>query len=157
MRVGFSQDSHKFTADSNKKLILGGVVIPGEPGLESNSDGDAVIHALCGAIEQALGNDPFSIYADALCRQGITDSREYLKMAIAHLKEKECAIGNIGISIEAKRPKIIPWINAIKKSLSSTLEISSDKIGVNATSGEGMTSFGKGEGIQVFVIVSLTP
>lgn len=157
MRVGFAQDSHKFITNSDKKLILGGVVIPEEPGLESNSDGDAVIHALCSAIEQALGNDPFSIYADDLCRQRIIDSREYLKVAVKHLKKKECAIGNIGISIEAKRPKIIPWISAMKKSLSSMLEISPDKIGINATSGEEMTPFGKGEGIQVFVIINLIP
>ena len=60
-RVGFGQDSHRFSKDENKKLILGGVEVRGYRGLESNSDGDPISHALCAAIEQALGRTNFSV------------------------------------------------------------------------------------------------
>jgi 2-C-methyl-D-erythritol 2,4-cyclodiphosphate synthase len=155
MRVGLGQDSHKFSEDSSRKLILGGVEVDGESGLEANSDGDVVIHALCSALEQAVGNEPFSVYADEMCQKGITDSREYLKMALRHIQEKKFVINNIGISIEAKRPKILPIMEKMRESLAAIIEIEKEMIGVNATSGENLTPFGKGEGIQVFVIVSL--
>lgn len=154
-RVGFGQDSHRFSEDKNRKLILGGVTIAGEKGLEANSDGDPIAHAMCAAIEQALGRENFSSYADKMCKDGIADSMEYLKVANNHLRESRYAINNVGISIEAKKPKIMPWEEKIKAKISEILEIETRQIGINATTGEGLTAFGRGEGIQVFVIVSL--
>lgn len=154
-RVGFGQDSHRFSEDANKKLILGGVEIERERGLESNSDGDPILHAICAAIEQALGRKNFSIYADEMCGRGITDSAEYLKVALSHMKNDGYNINNLGISIEAKKPKILPIEDRMKNRLSEILEIKKSQIGINATSGEGFTAFGQGKGVQVFVIVSL--
>lgn len=154
-RVGFGQDSHRFSKDPQKKLVLGGVLISGESGLEANSDGDVVAHALCSALEQAIGGEFFSIYTDEMCRKGITNSLEYLEVALSHVKEKGYIINNMGISFECQRPKIIPIASEIKEKLVAVLEISEDRIGINATSGEDLTPFGKGEGIQVFAIVSL--
>jgi len=154
-RVGFGQDSHRFSEDENKKLILGGVEIPGERGMEANSDGDVIVHALCAAIEQALGRPNFSTYADALCQKGITDSLEYLKVAAEHFKEDGYVINNLGISVEGKCPKILPIEDQIKERLSQILDIEKSRIGLNATTGESLTAFGRGEGLQVFVIISL--
>lgn len=154
-RVGFGQDSHRFSDDKNKPLILGGVIIEGERGLESNSDGDPIIHALCAAIEQALGGENFSTYADKMCKNGIIDSVEYLKVAKEHLRESGYRIGNLGISVEAKSPRIIPLAAKIKERLGDVLEIEARQIGINATTGEGLTAFGLGEGIQVFAVVNL--
>ncbi len=154
-RVGFGQDSHRFSADENRKLVLGGVEFTEEKGLEANSDGDLVIHALCASIEQALGRVNFSVYADEMCQNGITDSRKYLKIALSHLKEDKYRINNLGISIEAKKPKIFPIEDQIKTSLAEMLGLEKNRIGINATSGEGLTAFARGEGIQVFVIISL--
>lgn len=154
-RVGFGQDSHKFSEDANKKLILGAVEVVGERGLESNSDGDPILHAICAAIEQALGRVNFSVYADTMCKNGITDSAEYLKIALEHLNQDGYAINNLGISVEAKNPKILPIEEKIKNRLAEILLIEKSKIGINATSGDGLTAFGKGEGIQVFVIISI--
>ena len=64
-RVGLGQDSHRFSADPGRALVLAGVRIAGAPGLDGNSDADVVLHALCRALEQALGEDAFSRYADA--------------------------------------------------------------------------------------------
>lgn len=154
-RVGIGQDSHRFSEDKNKKLFLGGVEVANEKGIASNSDGDVIIHAICAAIEQALGRENFSVYADRLCKNGITDSMEYLKLAKSHLDEDNYAINNLGISVEGKQPKILPIEDRIKIRLSEILGIKKLQIGINATTGEQLTAFGKGEGIQVFAIVSL--
>lgn len=154
-RTGIGQDSHKFSNTAGRKLFLGGVEIADESGLKGNSDGDVIIHALCRALEQAIGGESFSVYADKMNKEGIMDSREYLKISVMHVKEKGYKINNVGISVEAKKPNIAKISEDIKKGLAAILEIPVASIGINATSGEEMTPFGKGEGIQTFAIVSL--
>lgn len=154
-KVGFGQDSHRFSKDPKRRLVLGGIEISEEAGLAGNSDGDAVIHALCRALEQAIGGESFSMYADKMHEQGISDSREYLKIAISHVKEKGYMVSNVGISLECQRPKIIPIARKMKNCLAKILKIEENQIGISATSGEDLTSFGRGEGVQVFAIASL--
>ncbi len=154
-RVGFGQDSHRFSRDPKRKLVLGGVVIANESGLDGNSDADVVLHALCRALEQAIGRDSFSQYADEMSQQGIHDSSAYVEVARSHVEAAGYRVNNVGLSIEALRPKIDPIRHAIKKSVADLLGIAEDAVGINATSGEKMTPFGKGEGIQAFAIVSL--
>ncbi|PID52588.1 MAG: 2-C-methyl-D-erythritol 2,4-cyclodiphosphate synthase [Candidatus Moraniibacteriota bacterium] len=154
IRVGIGQDSHPFTTEE-KICVLGGIEIEDVPGFVGNSDGDVIVHALCAAIEQALGRKNFSTYSDVMCKEGITDSKEYLKVAVKHMKEMECTVNNVGISVECKMPKILPIEEKIKKTLAPILETDIANIGINATTGEGMTAFGRGEGVQAFVIISL--
>jgi 2-C-methyl-D-erythritol 2,4-cyclodiphosphate synthase len=154
-RVGIGQDSHRFLKGSEKKLVLGGVEVSDKNGFECSSDGDVIIHALCRAIEQALGGESFSTYADKMCREGIMDSREYLKVTVKRAENKGYVINNIGISVEAKYPKIDPIAEEMKRVLSEILKIQVDQIGVNATSGEDLTAFGRGEGVQASAIISL--
>ncbi|HQE94202.1 MAG TPA: 2-C-methyl-D-erythritol 2,4-cyclodiphosphate synthase [Anaerolineae bacterium] len=156
--VGFGQDSHHFVDEGDPKpLILGGVVIPGERGLKGNSDADVILHAVFNALTQAVGGRSIGYYCDKLCLEdGITDSREYLKIPLQMLAEKHYVINNLGVSVEGRRPPIEPWSDAIKQSLAPLLGITTTQIGINATSGEKLTAFGRGEGIQVFAIVSLT-
>jgi len=154
-RIGLGQDSHRFLINSDKPLILGGVLVENMPGLAGNSDGDVIIHALCNALEQAIGGDSLSVYSDKMCQEGIRDSREYLKVAKRHIEEAGYLINNIGISIEAQKPKILPIAQDIRSSLAKILKIKKEQIGINATSGEGLTTFGCGEGIQVWAVASL--
>jgi 2-C-methyl-D-erythritol 2,4-cyclodiphosphate synthase len=157
IRVGLGQDSHAFEPESSTKpLILGGVTFLGHPGLLANSDGDAVLHALFNALSSAIGKRSLGIYADPICRSGVTDSREYLKLALDMTRQAGYTINNVSVSVEARRPKIEPAAEQMKKSLAALLGIAHDQVGITATSGEGLTAFGRGEGIQVFVIVSLT-
>lgn len=155
--VGFGQDSHAFVDEGDDKpLTLGGVTYPGERGLKGNSDADVIVHALFNALTQAVGGRSIGYYCDDLClRDGITDSREYLKIPLAMIEEKGYVINNVGISLEGKRPRIEPRVDAIKHSLAQLLHMSEDQIGINATSGEELTTFGRGEGLQAFAIVSL--
>jgi 2-C-methyl-D-erythritol 2,4-cyclodiphosphate synthase len=154
-RVGFGQDSHRFSSDPNRKLMLGGVLIPDAVGLDGNSDADVVLHALCRALEQAVGKEDFSRYADEMNRSGISDSREYVKIAKRHVEQAGYRVNNVGLSIEALKPRIAAFGDAMKNVIAGILDVAPSSIGVNATSGEQMTPFGKGEGIQAFAIVSV--
>ena len=155
-RIGLGQDSHGFEEEKEKLLVLGGVLIPNEKGLKGNSDGDVILHALFNSVSQAIGERSISYYADKMClEQGITDSKEYLKVILNKLKEKNYKINNVGIMIEAKKPKLEPYHAKIKQSLSNLLKINKEQIGLTFTSGESLTDFGKGLGIQCFVITTL--
>lgn len=155
-RVGFGQDAHPFTDDVTKNLVLGGIIITDHWGFEGNSDGDVVLHALCDAIEQSIGNDSFARYADPMCKEkGITDSAEYVKVALAHLDDVGYMINNVGISVECKTPKIIPHADRMKERISDLLGVAITRIGINATSGDRLTNVACGEGVSAHVIVSV--
>ncbi len=153
-RIGFGQDSHKFSKNRYKKLVLGGYKL-NEAGLEANSDGDVVLHALFNAISSAIGERSLGFYADEVCMKGVTDSREYIKLILKKLNEKKFKINNVSIMIEASKPRLEPYTDKIKDSLSKMLKMDGKNIGIAYTSGEGLTSFGQGKGIQCFAVVAL--
>jgi 2-C-methyl-D-erythritol 4-phosphate cytidylyltransferase/2-C-methyl-D-erythritol 4-phosphate cytidylyltransferase/2-C-methyl-D-erythritol 2,4-cyclodiphosphate synthase len=150
-RIGIGLDSHRFGGE--KPLVLGGVLIPDEEGLEANSDGDVILHSLFNALSQAIGDRSISCYADKMCEEGITDSKEYLKVILKKVEEKGYKINNIGVMSEGKRPRLEQHHDKIKESLSKLLNIKDEQIGLTFTSGEELSAFGKGEGIQVFSVV----
>ena len=107
-------------------------------------------------MESAVGEGSLSRYSDKMCEEGITDSAEYLKKALEHVEEKGYRINNVSIGVEGKTPKIEPVAKKIKEKISKIAGIPIESVGITATSGEGMTAFGRGEGVQVLAIVSLT-
>ncbi len=155
VKTGLGQDSHRFDFDNKtKKLILGGVVFEGEPPLQGNSDADVVLHALCNAISGVTGVNILGEVSDVLSQEhGIIDSRVYVQEALNFLKNWHLC--HLSCSIECKRPKITPKIAEMKASLSELLGLNKEDIGITATSGEGLTAFGCGEGIQVLCIVTV--
>lgn len=154
-RIGYGQDSHRFSSNKSRKLVLGGYIIPNEIGLEANSDGDVVLHALFNAISSAIGDKSLGYYADAMFNKGITDSKEYIKIILSKLNQKNFRINNVSIAIEAKKPKLEKYTEKIKNSLSRILKLEKESIGITYTSGEGLTLFWQGKGMQGFVVVSL--
>jgi len=155
MKVGIGQDSHKFDFENKeKKLILGGVVFEGYPPLQGNSDADVILHSITNAISGVTCVNILGETSDKMClEQGITDSREYLREALKYLNGSK--IVHISISIECLVPKITPKIPEIRKSISELLDLPENCIGITATTGEGLTEFGKGNGIQVFSCVTV--
>ena len=153
-RIGIGMDSHKFSK-GKKPLMLGGIKISDKDGFEANSDGDVVLHALFNALSTAIGMKSLGFYADKMLKEGITDSKQYLKFITGKTNEKNLKIQNVAIMLEGKRPKIDGQIDRIKSSLSKLLGIKSDYIGIAATSGEGLTEFGEGKGMQCIVVISL--
>jgi len=153
-RFGIGQDSHRFTK-KEKPLILGGILIPNEKGLEANSDGDVILHSLFNALSQAIGKKSLSYYADPMCKKGIKDSKEYLKVILKKVKDEGYEINNIGIMIEAKKPRLEHYEIKIKENIAKLCSIDKNQVGVTTTSGEELTAFGKGLGIQVFSVVTV--
>src|SRR3989338_3625970 len=153
-RIGFGMDSHRFVAEGDKKLMVGGIEAEGK-GFDANSDGDVVLHALFNAISQGLGEKSLGHYADPMCEKGITDSAEYVRLMLGIMKERGYALGNVGIMLERKVPKVAPIEDRMKERLSQLLNLETSAIGITATSGEALTAFGKGVGMQCFCVATL--
>ena len=152
MKCAIGQDSHRFDLENiNKKLILGGIVFEGYPGLLGNSDADVVLHAITNAISGITCKNILGEVADKLCKEGITNSEVYLKEALKYLNEK---IVHLSISIECKTPKITPKINEMRHNIARILEIEENCVGITATTGEELTEVGKGNGISVICIIT---
>ena len=156
-RIGIGHDSHHFNVNNTKKdLVLGGVIIDSNLSLKAESDGDLVIHALCNAIGTAIGEGSLSLYADKLLqKKNIIDSSEYLKYISTNMTSLGYKIGNIALSIEGKKPRLEKYIPDMKEKLARVLAINPFQIGLAVTSGEELTSFGKGVGLQCFAYVQI--
>lgn len=154
MRVGLGQDSHRFAdRKSPGKLILGGVVFPGEPLLEGNSDADVVLHSITNAISGVTCINILGDTADKMCLdQGIKDSSAFVRKAMESLNGR---IAHLSVAIECKTPVISPFIPKMRARISEILDIPPECVGITATSGEGLTDFGRGLGIQVFSCVTV--
>lgn len=148
------QDSHRFEpSGSTKPLLLGGVIINGHRGLMGNSDADVILHAITNAISGVSGVNILGKVSDDLClKQGITDSRVYLTEALKTLGAWKLV--HVSISVEARKPHLSEHITAIRQSIASLLSLTIESVAMTATTGEGLTEFGKGEGMQALVIVS---
>jgi 2-C-methyl-D-erythritol 2,4-cyclodiphosphate synthase len=155
MKVGIGQDSHRFDfEDKIKKLVLGGVVFEDCPPLDGNSDADVILHSITNAVSGVTCVNILGKISDKMClEQGIMDSSVYLKEAIKYLESNK--IIHVSISIECLVPKITPKIPEIRESIAALLEIPGNCIGITATTGEGLTQFGQGKGIQVFSCVTV--
>lgn len=155
MTIG--QDSHRFeegTADpSTNSIMLGGYPVPFDRKISANSDGDVILHAITNAISGFTGINILGGAADKLClEKGIKDSRVYLEKGMKDLGD--CEITHLSLTIECLRPKLMPQMDGIRASLSSILGLPGERIGITATTGEGLTGFGRGEGIQVFACMT---
>ena len=154
IRTGIGQDSHRFLpADTSKPCVIAGIVFEGVPGFNANSDGDLVFHSICNAITSLTGVLILGDIADELClKHGITDSEIYLKEALKTLKNQR--ITHVAITIEAKRPKFKLLLLAMRQNIARVLNLDLSQVGITATSGEGLTDFGCGDGAQSFAIVT---
>jgi 2-C-methyl-D-erythritol 2,4-cyclodiphosphate synthase len=154
IRSGIGQDSHRFLPEGmTKPCILGGITFKEVPGFQANSDGDVIFHALCNAISSLTGQIILGEKADELFeKEGITDSYVYLEEAVKTLGAQQ--ITHVAITIEARRPRILPHIPALRASVAASLKIEPSQVGITATTGEGLTDFGLGEGLQCFCIIT---
>ncbi len=155
MKIGIGQDSHRFDFEiENKKLILGGVIFENHAPLLGNSDADVILHSITNAVSGVTCENILGKIADKMClEEGITDSSIYLKEALKYLGDNR--IVHLSISIECSTPKISPKIPEIRESLSKLLDLPGTSIGITATTGEGLTQFGQGLGIQVFSCITV--
>lgn len=154
IRTGLGQDSHRFLPDDfSKPLVISGVIFEDCPGFKANSDGDVVYHAICNAITSVTGIKILGGIADDLClKDGITDSSVYLLAALDTLGKQ--MITHIAITIEGKRPIFSSKILQMRTNIAKICKLDLSQVGITATSGEGLTDFGCGEGVQAFAVIT---
>jgi len=155
MRIGHGFDAHRFTADKDA-VIIGGVSIPYQQGLEAHSDGDVLIHALCDALlgAAALG-DIGQHFPDTDPDNAGIDSRILLRHIVALLNGKGYRLSNADITIIAQAPKMAPHIAAMRSLIADDLQVVLDRINIKATTTEKMGYIGRGEGISTHAVVLL--
>lgn len=154
VRTGIGQDSHRFLPfDSSKPCVIGGLIFNDAPGFNANSDGDIVLHAICNAISSLTGILILGNIADDLClKDGITDSEIYLIEAMKTLANQR--ITHVAITIEAKKPKFKQRLIEMRTNIARIMHLDISQVGITATSGEGLTDFGCGDGAQAFAMVT---
>lgn len=154
MRVGFGYDSHVF--DEGRPLRLGGVLIPGAPGLRGHSDADALVHSLVDALygAAALG-DIGSHFPDSDPRWAGADSLQFLRAAVAEVRAAGYTVGNVDATVICERPKLRPHIDAIRACLAKELGVDVSAVSVKAKTNEGMDAVGAGKGIAVHCVALL--
>jgi len=154
MLIGQGIDAHRFGGE--RPLMLAGVLVPHDRGLEAHSDGDVVIHALCDALLGAAGlGDIGRHFPDTDAAYANIDSRILLRRVMASLAEHGLAVHNADLTIVAQRPKLAPQIPAMVQVLASDLNCPPERVNVKATTMERMGFTGRGEGIAAFAVVLL--
>jgi 2-C-methyl-D-erythritol 2,4-cyclodiphosphate synthase len=149
--VGIGYDVHRLI--EGRKLVLGGIEIPHDRGLDGHSDADVLTHAIADALLGAAGEKDIGHHfpnTDPSIR-GI-DSQEILRRVQAILTTRQLAIVNIDCSLIAESPKVSSHLEAMKARLSATLQIPPQRIGVKATTNEGLGFIGRGEGIAAMAV-----
>lgn len=154
MRIGHGYDVHRLT--EGRKLILGGVEIPFERGLEGHSDADVLVHALMDALLGAAGEPDIGVlFPDTDPRYRGISSVLLLREVMSRLKEKNLRVGSADVTVLAQRPKLKDYIPQMRVNLARELELDVDRVNVKATTEEGLGFTGKGEGIACHAVCLL--
>ncbi len=154
MRIGFGYDVHRLVAD--RPLILGGVVIPSDFGLDGHSDADVLLHAMTDAILGAAAmGDIGQHFPDTDPEWKGADSAKLLEAVVDLVSEKGFRVGNVDATVVLEAPKIRPHVDAIRDRVSSILRVKRDQVSVKATTSEGMGFVGVKQGAAAYAICLL--
>ena len=151
MRIGHGYDVHRLAP--GRRLVLGGVEIPFEKGLLGHSDADVLAHAVMDALlgAAALG-DIGKLFPDSDPAYEGADSLLLLRRVAETLAENGYAVGNVDATVLAQRPRLAPHIPAMRERLAGAMGIAVDRVGVKATTEEGLGFTGAGEGIAAHAV-----
>ncbi len=154
MRSGIGWDSHRLVP--GRRLVLGGVEVPFDRGLDGHSDSDVLTHAVIDALlgAAALG-DIGRHFPDTDERWRDADSIELLRAVVGLLAERGHTIGNVDCTVILEAPKLAPHREAIRARLAEALGIDAGLVNVKASTGEGMGFVGRGEGAAALAVVSI--
>jgi 2-C-methyl-D-erythritol 2,4-cyclodiphosphate synthase len=154
VRIGQGIDAHRF--GEGRPLVLGGVRIDFELGLEAHSDGDVLLHALCDALLGAAGlGDIGRHFPDSDAEFKNVDSRLLLRQVVLLLHQAELSIQNVDLTLVAQRPRMSPHVDAMVENIAHDLQVPLHCVNVKATTTERMGFTGREEGIAAFAIVLL--
>ena len=154
LRIGHGYDVHRL--EENRRLILGGVEIPHEKGLLGHSDADVLVHAVMDSLLGALAlGDIGKHFPDNDPKYSGADSIELLKHVYSLIHDRGYIIGNIDAVILAQKPKLSPYIDAMRKNISKALQCDISQVSVKATTEERLGFTGQELGISVHCITLL--
>lgn len=150
-RVGLGYDSHRLV--EGRPLILGGVCVPFEKGLQGHSDADVLLHAISDALCGAAGlPDIGQLFPDTDAQWKNADSWLLLQAIAARARENGWTIGNVDAVLIAERPKIAPYVPQMRQRIASALEIEIDQINVRGKTAEGLGALGDGLGMAAHAV-----
>ena len=154
IRIGYGYDVHKFI--EGRKLILGGIEVPFDRGLEGHSDADVLLHAITDAILGALAlGDIGSHFPDDDPEYKNADSIDLLRHCYSLVLEKGYVIGNLDATVIAEKPKLRTHIDSIRSSIAKILKTGVENISVKATTSEKMGFAGREEGMVAHCAILL--
>lgn len=154
MRIGQGFDAHRF--EPGRRLVLGGVEIPHDQGLQAHSDGDVLIHALCDGLLGAAGlGDIGGHFPDSDPAYAGIDSRILLRQVVERLASAGWGVVNTDLTLVAQQPRLAPYIEAMRQCLAGDLRVDPRQVNIKATTTEGMGFTGRGEGVGAFAVVLL--
>ena len=154
MRIGQGFDVHALV--SGRKLVIGGVDIPNEKGLDGHSDADVLLHSVCNALLGAAAmGDIGRHFPDTDARYQDADSRMLLREVSALVQEAGYRIVNIDATIIAQSPKMAPHIPAMVNNIAADLGLSRGQVNIKATTTARLGYTGRGEGIAAEAVVLL--
>ena len=150
-RVGYGYDAHRFAP--GRKLILGGVDVPFEQGLDGHSDADVLVHAVCDALLGALAlGDIGRHFPDTDPAYKGIDSLILLQKTGELIAAKGYRVGNIDVTLRMQKPKIAAYVPAMQENLAKALHVEAGQISVKATTTEKMGFEGQGEGASASAV-----
>jgi len=155
VRVGIGFDAHRLA--EGRPLVLGGERIEYPRGLEGHSDGDALLHALTDALLGAVGApDIGALFPPGDPKWKDAESRLFVERAVSIVNERGYRVSSIDVVVIAEAPKLAPYVGSIRERLAKLLGIESGAVGLKATTTDGMGFTGRGEGIAVQAVVTVT-
>jgi 2-C-methyl-D-erythritol 2,4-cyclodiphosphate synthase len=153
-RVGIGYDSHRFAL--GRPLILGGILIPSEFGLDGHSDADAICHAITDAVLGAAGlGDIGEMFPDSDPANKGRDSIEMLEAAVSRLAGAGYKVGQVDVSVISEAPRLSPHREQIRARLATALGIDSASVSVKGKTNEGMGWIGRKEGLACIAVATL--
>jgi 2-C-methyl-D-erythritol 2,4-cyclodiphosphate synthase len=154
IRVGMGYDVHRLV--SGRKLVLGGVEIPWDKGLDGHSDADVLMHAICDAVFGAAGlADIGTFFPNTDPRWRGAPSAQFLEEAARQVALRKGRIVHIDATVIAQQPKLAPHISRMKENLAAALGLTAQQIGVKATTNEHLGFLGREEGIAAMAVASV--
>jgi 2-C-methyl-D-erythritol 2,4-cyclodiphosphate synthase len=156
IRVGFGYDTHRLIP--GRPLILGGVNIPYERGLQGHSDADVLLHAACDALLGAAGlGDIGRYFPDTDPELEGVSSITLLRRVVEMVRLAGFELQNLDSTVVAQSPKLAPHIDNMIGTIAEALEVKNHQVNVKATTTEGMGFTGSGEGIAAYAVATLLP
>ena len=153
-RIGLGHDRHRLVA--GRKLLLGGIEVPFELGLDGHSDADVLLHAITDALLGAAGlGDIGDWFPNTDPQWAGADSTVFLQAALSAVKERGWQVVNLDCTIHAERPKLSPHKAAIKNNVARLLGVLEDQVNVKAKTGEKVGPVGRLEAIDADAVVLL--